>query len=437
MSNTIQIMCPNATEQQMTALGLVDRATLGTTQTNSSLPKQLSVSEYSILTEFFFNQSVISVGWYSFLPKLHLRPSAKSCLQATLFATSCFLAANQFRDLLMAQKATRRYGVALQAINAAIADPMRAWQDETLVSILLLNVLDDITGESSFGSYSHLEGCAQLIKQRQDSDFQTEHSEDLAHSIVMQIQPAILEGHRSQTSTVREELIGKWLYGQSRPSPAVRILSFCFQISRLGKMIQEALAGATAREQDGTVLLIMLLEDGMNLEKRMADWHRLLDERWERKTSASKTMDGVLLDYYSDIQVAKTWNHWRVARIVLHDSLLDAISSLQLSARGFQGSLDILQANSSAIITRMVSEISASIPYHLQQVDEKGRATTQTSQRVLGGRALMWPLKMVLQCKWSAPFYKQEAMETLQFISDVLGIKQAIKLQDKTLERSA
>lgn len=398
-----------------------------------SLPNQVSISEYTILTEFFFNQSVISVGWYSFLPKLHLRPSAVSCLQATLFATSCFLAANQFRDLLMARKAQRRYGVALQAINAAIADPTRAWQDETLVSILLLNVLDDITGESSFGSYSHLEGCAQLIKQRQDSDFQTEHSEDLAHSIVMQIQPAILEGHRSDASTLSEELIGKWLYRQSRPSPAVQILSFCFQISRLGKMVQKALSETIAPEQDSTALLIILLEHGMNLEKRMAGWHRLLDERWERKTS--DTTDGVLLDYYSDIQVAKTWNHWRVARLVLHDLLLDAISSLQVSSHGFQGSLDILQANSSAIIARMVSDMSASIPYHLQQVDEKGRTTTQTSQRVLGGRALMWPLKMVLQCKWSAPFYKQEAIETLHFIGHVLGIKQAIHFHEKAPDR--
>lgn len=431
---SLQMICPTTTEQQSILLAGINLPTLDMTNHILPMPIHISISEYDVLTEFFFNQSVMPVGWYSFLPKLHLQTPPDGCLRAALFATSCFLAANQFQDAEMMQKAQRRYGIALRAVNAAIADPICSLQDETLVSILLLNILDDITGQNSFGSYCHLEGCAQLIKRRQENDFQTENSHDLAHSIVMQIQPAILEGHRQHTGTLNKDLIGRWLCHQSIPSPAVEILSFCLQINRLGKKILEAFTQNTATGQDCTLLLIMLLEDGMNLERSMAKWCIFHDKRWERRCSATVIKNNVPLHYYSDIQVAKTWNHWRVARIVLHTLLLDLVSRLQVSVREFQGNFDILHVNSSTIIKRMLSEISASIPYHLQQIDNKGRITTQTSQRALGGRALIWPLKMVMRCKWTINLYKQEASETLRFIGEVIGFKQAIAFLEETAQ---
>ena len=433
---SLQKICPTTTEQQSILLAGINLPTLDMTDhvLSTPIPIHMSISEYDILTEFFFNQSVMPVGWYSFLPKLHQQTPTDGCLRATLFATSCFLAANQFHDPDMTQKAQVRYGIALRAVNAAIADPIHSLQDETLVSILLLNILDDITGQNSFGSHSHLEGCAQLIKRRQENDFQTENSQDIAHSIVMQIQPAIIEGHWPDTGFLSKDLIGRWLCRQSRPSPAVETLSFCLQINCLGKRIAEAFTQNTATGQECAVLLITLLEDGMNLESSMAKWPMFHDKRWERKRSAPITKNSALLDYYSDIQVAKTWNFWRVARIVLHTLLLDVISRLQVSVYEFQGNLDILHVNSSTIVKRMLSGISASIPYLLQQIDEKGRITTQTSQRALGGRALIWPLKMVLRCKWNINRNKQEANETLRFIGEVIGFKKAIVLLEETAQ---
>ncbi|KAJ2971360.1 hypothetical protein NQ176_g7729 [Zarea fungicola] len=325
----------------------------------------------------------------------------------------------------MVRKAQREYGTALQAVNAAIADPLRCLQDETLVSILLLNVLDDLAGHSSFISCSHLEGCTQLIKLREAKDFRTEYSSDLAHSIVLQTQPAILEGWRAEGSFFNEYLINEWLWGQTRPSPAVEVSSFCLQISQLGKMTQDALSRDETDIEGCTLLLIALLENGMNLETSMAQWYKCQDGRWARKTCTLAINDSALLDYYSDIQVAKTWNHWRVARILLHDLLLRSMAHIQASACEYKENLDVLRSNSLVIIERMLLGILASIPYHLQQIDEMGRCATQSRQRLLGGRALMWPLKMVLKSQWSTPAYQQEAMKALQFIGDVVGVKQA------------
>ncbi|RBR03947.1 hypothetical protein FVER53590_28828 [Fusarium verticillioides] len=399
---------------------------------NKSLDLQLAPyvaqSWDTALTQFFFDQVLMPVGWYSHLPQLHYQAPPDSCIRVTISAASLFVAANQSHDAGMLQKARRTYGAALQAINSSIAHPERCLEDETLACVLLLHVLDHLTGNSSVPNMSHLNACAQLVKMREAKGFRTRRTHDLAHSVVIQAQPWLMQGLPVDGGTLGNEAIHKWLWMLTSQTPAARMAALSLEVGTLRNRAIRLLTHGIHGISSLIHSLDHLIEDIVSLEARIADWQTHCEPRWVQMKTALRTPNGeeTQASYYSDIQVSKVWNYWRVSRITLHSmmiSLVDHGQSHQISIPG--RNLDALKANSAQIINSMISEIVASVPFHLQQIDTRGRPSTQRSQRVLGGFALIWPLQMLLSCKWSLACHKTVAVETLHVISNVFGISQA------------
>ena len=116
-------------------------------------PIDLSFEQLSIFQ--FFDQLSMStpegkaVGWLYFLPQLYQDASAESCLIWTIKAAAYFLFENHFHTSQLLIKARECYGMALRSTNAAIQDPVEKLKDETLCTILLLNILD--VREVSYG----------------------------------------------------------------------------------------------------------------------------------------------------------------------------------------------------------------------------------------------------------------------------------------------
>ncbi|KAF5604218.1 transcription factor C6 [Fusarium pseudocircinatum] len=399
---------------------------------NKSLDLQLAPSVAqswdTALTQFFFDQILMPVGWYSHLPQLHYQAPPDSCLRVTISAASLFVAANQFHDAGMLQKARRTYGAALQAINGSIAHPDKCLEDETLACVLLLHVLDHLTGHSSFPNMSHLNACAQLVRMREAKGFRTGRTHDLAHSVVIQAQPWLMQGLPVDGDTLEDEAIHKWLWILTSQTPAARMAALSLEVGRLRNRATRLLAHGMHGISSLINSLDHLIGDIVRLEERLEDWQAHCEPRWVQTKTTLRTPNGeeMQASYYSDIQVSKVWNYWRVSRITLHNMMISLVDHGQSHKISIPGrNLDALKANSAQIINSMVSEIVASVPFHLQQIDTRGRPSTQRSQRVLGGFALIWPLQMLLSCEWSLTCHKIVAMETLHVISNVFGVSQA------------
>lgn len=383
-----------------------------------------------VLSQLFFEQNIMSVGWYAFLPQLYYQALPHTGLRQAVLAASYFLAANQLKDPGILRLAQLKYGLALRLVSSAIAG-VRALDDDTLASILVLNIVDDITGQSNLSLNSHLNGCAELVKLRSATPSRTARSVDLVHSVMIQMQPSLIQGHELPAASINDSCTGEWLWQEVKPPPSITVSTLSAKIGQLSKKTKQLLSRFA---DDGQVCssLTALLEDGMVLEESMLQWSGQQKARWEIK--ATEVM-GSSVHFYADIQVAKVWNHWRVARIILHSTLLAIIEHLDQQPAGLEAGLRSAHDESLTIVQEMLSDISASIPYHIHEIDEKGRRSNQIQQRVLGGRALMWPLKMILDCKWSAPSQRGDAVETLHLISDGFGIKQAAVFLREALER--
>jgi hypothetical protein len=170
-----------------------------------------------------------------------------------------------------------------------------------------------------------------------------------------------------------------------------------------------------------------VLREAQAIELRFREWEHGLTERWHRKTATHNlsSMLEVNIDFYSDIQVGKVWNQYRCARIVLHEVIIEILENLIAINPCSRHKLVYSIKQSAQTITTMLSAICDSIPFHLQQVDSYGRLVTLTSQRVLGGEHLLWPLDVVFHSQWSNDYQRTQARKALEEIGICFGLRQA------------
>lgn len=405
-------------------------------QTRTYFAREMPLMVWSpILSQLFFHQVSVPVGWYTLLPQLHVQAPPRSCLRLTVAAASLFLASNQLRDDGLLQRARFLYGAALQAINAALASPKLRLQDETLASILLLNVADDVMGHNSFVGGSHLGGCAELMKLRDARRYRTACTPFLAHSVVIQTQPHLLRGRRDAHSVPLDEPVHQWLWEQTPEAPAAAVSAFCLAVGKVRDVALKLFSLDKSGQSDGTALL-SLMQNIVKLDNGAVGWNLQGGAKWIRHSTTVTSAAGkeARAEYYADLQVSKVWNHWRVGRIILHDAVLSAarrLKSYPACSRGV--SLDAVEERSLYIIRDMIADILASIPFHFAEISAAGLPCSVQSQPVLGSCALMWPLQITLQCQWISAAQKTHAGEALRSMSSVVGVKQALMPVEKVL----
>ena len=211
--------------------------------------------------------------------------------------------------------------------------------------------------------------------------------------------------------------------------PAAQILRQCVAIGNLRGRIDSLHACNYEFESTAEHYLLNIFQEAQEIDSTFEAWEQGLAGWWLRRTATHK-LSSVLevnIDFYSDIQVGKVWNQYRCARIFLHEAIIDALEK--------PGSIDTINRHEivsrmkrcAHVITTMLSAICDSIPFHLQQVDCSGNLVAHTSQRVLGGEHLLWPLDVVFHSQWSTENQRSQARKALEEIGTSLGLMQALK----------
>lgn len=395
---------------------------------DSPLTSPINIPWEAAITQYFFDQAMMPVGWYSFLPELYRNAPPESCMALTIHTASLFLASNQFNNLDMLQYARKKYGATLQVLNRNLAHEEKCLEDETFASILLLNVLDGFMGYSSSLSSWHLKGCAQLVKLREARGVRTKRSHDLAHSIVIQTQPWLLRGHTREADpgSLGGEVMNNWLWEVTGHTPAAKLASLSAKVGALRNATAAFLKKTDGQPDVDAKDCLYVISDACKLGVELQKWQVQEEDRWICRTADIPPPDEQTRPtYYADIQVAKVWNYWRVARIMLHELIVSIIEHVESLHPSLQGSLYQLKDQSAQVVVEMLQGIAASVPFHVQKIDSRGHKISRSSQRVVGGSALIWPLQTMLECRWALPKQRRLALETLHDVGEVFGVKQA------------
>lgn len=135
------------------------------------------------------------------------------------------------------------------------------------------------------------------------------------------------------------------------------------------------------------------------LDAGLAGWPGMLPAVWGYSGGAEMGEDVDVwggCDVYTDIWIASVWNNYRTARILTHALRTRCLLSLGLDCRG-----------SVQVVTRMVDEICASLPFHMRAGP-------------LGGYFLLWPL-MVAGIAGSAGIAGEERKKWINGRLEVIG----------------
>ncbi|KIW70549.1 hypothetical protein PV04_02807 [Phialophora macrospora] len=382
----------------------------------------VSLPGVEILTQYLFDQIVMPETWLSLLPPLYSHSRDNGALRCSIHAASLFLMANQSGDHTAMARARRSYGRCLSLLNIDLGHHAEKLKDETFCTILVLHLINDIAGERSLSSGSHLKACNALLLQRNNLQHPDSNNCKIANSLVIQSQAYVLKYYEDCS-----ELYAEQVCCCASAQPAARVLRQCLAIGKLRSTVANLRALGYEHDTATESHWFIALREAQAIDLRFDDWEHDLTERWHRKTATHK-LSSVLevnVDFYSDIQVGKVWNQYRCARIVLHEVIIEILENLIAINTCSRHELVYTIKQSAQTITTMLSAICDSIPFHLQQVDSNGRLVTLTSQRVLGGEHLLWPLDVVFRSQWSNEYQRSQARKALEEIGTCFGLRQA------------
>ena len=114
--------------------------------------------------------------YFSFLPGLYSRYSARSCLTEAVSAVALARLANQIRAVDLSFRARKAYANALSMVNKCMSVPEMRKSDQTLTTLCLLTKYEIVSGDASNNDLwqSHERGQAALISQRGEEQLSSE-----------------------------------------------------------------------------------------------------------------------------------------------------------------------------------------------------------------------------------------------------------------------
>ncbi|KAF2094503.1 hypothetical protein NA57DRAFT_60544 [Rhizodiscina lignyota] len=262
------------------------------------------------LEDIAFNHFVscyIPHSHFSYLPVLHQRVRHDSALATTALATSLANFSVTTNDPKLMNEARSAYSKALAQTNAALANPLQATEDATLVSVLLLGLFEALAHPgrrfSPDGWRTHLEGALTILQLRGKDQFLSEVGRNLFIQVIVSVRTSSAE----QVIKVPPALIE--LERQARPfidsmDPRLRFLDILegFQSLR------------TAMKFETLVDACEIIPKAFSLDQKVIEVMDSIPESWSKPVLLSMPFGS-----YSQHRALQLWNSLRMMRIFLNE----------------------------------------------------------------------------------------------------------------------
>ena len=206
----------------------------------------------------------------------------------------------------------------------------------------------------------------------------------------------------------------------------------------------QKLIDAGDRDMQFEVQLSRLILKAAGYEHDLGDSYRSASEKWQYREvqvdweshDPGKVMspEGGIFYIYRDQWMAVHWNIFRCARIILHTLIIECLELLDIMGSSvpwhdFKSEV-VSRDKSCSIIRAMISDLCASIPFGLGEIDSTGALRVGSQKRGAGGYFLLFPLQTIIQSKLSDRTQSRLALSALRRIGNEFGIKMAFNVAD-------
>jgi hypothetical protein len=154
-------------------------------------------------------------------------------------------------------------------------------------------------------------------------------------------------------------------------------------------------------------------------------------------TTLKERSEEVFSDHYhmySSLWTATVWNHYRCARILVNELLLDQLGYVFQNPDICLGLWDnfCLYENqvqlSNGMLLQLSHDICSSVPFFMGLDGSSGDKSKRASPKAVSGNLLLWPLYTAACTGMVSDIMRGWVAGRLRMISDVLGIRQAAPL---------
>ncbi|KAB8203637.1 hypothetical protein BDV34DRAFT_227252 [Aspergillus parasiticus] len=334
---------------------------------------------------------------------IHTDPS--EALQATIKAIGLACMSRIYHVPELRRSAGEEYSKALRATNANLQDAVSATSDSTLGAVVTLSLY---------------EGAIKLLELRGVKQFESPTGLGLFNSARLQIVMMNIffrtNCHRSPTIAA---LLNRARTFSDTDSQAIDdFYDILITFNDLSMTIKGAYKNDGFRGN-----IIPLIRQALRLDANLVSWASSLGLAWQftvARNSPSFSSGDIHIRSYDDeyhvypsINVAVLWNHYRQARIVLHE-MIQAMC-LNVSEQQAMPESQQIMLKSSTINKQLVKDVCSSVP-HFFTSGEAG----------FGGVArLPWPLFVAADCTDISPHRKNWIAQILDIIATSAGVQQA------------
>ncbi|KAF2668718.1 hypothetical protein BT63DRAFT_425994 [Microthyrium microscopicum] len=159
-------------------------------------------------------------------------------------------------------------------------------------------------------------------------------------------------------------------------------------------------------------------------DRHLSTWANRLPQSWRYEIRSRQFKDEDYPTYYYkyiDYNVALDWTHYRVARCIIHHTILKFSQTADVTIPSSILSNQIV--NSERIIQSLCDDICATVPYFLRQTDQ-----SSSSKPGIDALDLVWPLHMTVNMDCAPLSQRLWAQGKLQEIGETMGISLASQL---------
>ena len=419
------------------------------------------------LTSFLIKRSK---GYLEYLLPVYFDAKPQSPLFAALSATALAVFSSRPGRKTLMYNAQKMYLKAVAMTQKAVADPVEAKSDITIISVLLLGLFETVTcTEESLPTWGqHVDGAVALVKHRGDDLFKTPLGARIFYWVRAQM--IVNQIIRCQPVQKLEGIAEGWKGPNDSPEAGAMslLVLLAMQIPTLRATAREVLHRpmnmATAAE------IVNLMHEAQRVDREIAAWTFKIPDDWKytvvgmlegmENPATAQFYPGSMHSYH-DLWAANIWNNYRSNRIFCQMIILNCLERLIPS---WERASTTEYCSTVATLQSLVNEVCSSVPFHLGfpdsvyeskesdvpddshtgamddlQLPAQKSDPTARSKKVtaMGGFFLMWPLFVAFNVVTAPENQRIWLNNRLRYIGDTCGINQAIVLADRGLRSLA
>ncbi|KAH7174578.1 uncharacterized protein B0J16DRAFT_348815 [Fusarium flagelliforme] len=366
-------------------------------------------------------------GHLDFLEGLYRNSSRHSCIRPATLAVAYMVLSRHYKSSTLYVTARSHYGAALRTVNRDLSASKRPLKDETLASLMLMGMIEDIECQGQTTKAVHMAGISKLFEVVGHRVLTNVDESSLHGWIFTQMQiPSLLAKDDMECLAIPDAHLDTKRHGVRLALVVTRIGHF-YRAAR-----QITVADSPLTEAEKQTQLVSSIKQALAIAKELAMIEKdAIPTKLRPRETADKrpaTPTNQNLISFDSRWTACTWCLFTLFLVLFFERLYkcsDALLQLKSIDDGAMQLARTAGAISEGQIKAMIHKVCSCMPYLMGEVDKQGRPLSVPERQSVIMYHLVWPLSVIIVSPHSSPEQVEDCKMRLISVRDLYGIRLA------------